>query len=148
MNGMWDVSNKEWTPRTAVARAVLVAKESTIDALTRGELPKGDPIPVARVAAIQAAKNTPQIIPYCHPIPIDKVSVEFTVGTDRIEIRTEVKSTYKTGVEMEALTAAATAALTLYDMLKMLDMGMRITSLELVEKRGGKSDFLASKENE
>ena len=142
MAGMWDVSNKGWTDRIARARAVLRASPETIARLRSGDLPKGDPLPVARVAAVQAAKNTPGIIPYCHPLPLDKVGVEFEVLDDAIVVTTEVKATYKTGVEMEALTAAAVAALTIYDMLKMIDMGMRIEEVCLLEKRGGKSDFL------
>ncbi len=143
---MWDVSNKGWTDRVARARAVLRTAPATITALRAGELPKGDPLPVARVAAVQAAKNTPGIIPYCHPLPLDKVGVEFEILEDCIVITTEVKATYKTGVEMEALTAASVAALTIYDMLKMIDMGMRIEEVALLEKRGGKSDFARATE--
>lgn len=143
MTGMWDISNKGWTDRTARARAVLRIAPETRAALVTGDLPKGDPFPVSRVAAVQAAKNTPGIIPYCHPLPLDKVGVEFTLLDDAVEIIVEIKATYKTGVEMEALTAATVAALTIYDMLKMLDMGMRIESVALLEKRGGKSDFAA-----
>jgi len=90
---------------------------------------------------VMAAKNTPQIVPYCHPLPIESVKVRFEILDDRIEIEVETKTSAKTGVEMEALTAAGVAALTLYDMLKQLDMGMTIESIRLLEKRGGKSDF-------
>jgi len=144
--GMWDVSGKGWTERSARARAVLTTAPETIVRLRAGDLPKGDPLPVARVAGVQAAKNTPNIIPYCHPLPLDKVAVEFEVLDNSIIVTTTVKATYKTGVEMEALTAAAAAALTIYDMLKMLDPGMVISHVGLLEKRGGKSDFVAEAE--
>jgi cyclic pyranopterin phosphate synthase len=138
---MWDVSGKENTVRTATAQAVLRAKRETLKAIRDGAVPKGDPLPVAKVAAIQAAKNTPAIIPYCHPLPLTHVGVEFELGMESIQITVTTKTNYKTGVEMEALTAAAAAALTLYDMLKQIDVGMTIESIHLVEKTGGKSDY-------
>ncbi|RYG26118.1 cyclic pyranopterin monophosphate synthase MoaC [bacterium] len=138
---MWDVSNKEPTVRTASARAFLAMSPDTVAAVLDGQVPKGDPLPVAKVAAVQAAKNTPDIIPYCHPLALEHVGVEFQIRDDGIEIATTVKTSGKTGVEMEALTAVSVAALTLYDMLKQLDMGMTIERVELLEKRGGKSDF-------
>lgn len=104
-------------------------------------MPKGNPLEVAKVAAVQAAKNTSGIIPYCHPLPVDYVGVEFAIGKHTIEIRTTVKAIYKTGVEMEALTAASVAALTMYDMLKMFDEEMEITGVKLISKTGGKSQF-------
>lgn len=139
--GMWDVSAKVPTVRTARAAAVLRVGKATAEAVRAGTVPKGDPLPVAKVAAIMAAKNTPDIIPYCHPLPMESVKVRFEVGVDSIRVETETKTSAKTGVEMEALTAASVAALTLYDMLKQLDMGMTIESVQLLEKRGGKSDF-------
>jgi cyclic pyranopterin phosphate synthase len=138
---MRDVSDKAVTRRTAIARGVLRAAPETIRAIRENRLPKADPLPVARVAAVQAAKNTSQIIPYCHPLPIENVAVEFGVGEDRIEITVSVTAHYKTGVEMEALTAVSVAALTLYDMAKALDPGMAIEQVVLIEKTGGKSDF-------
>src|SRR5207248_7511418 len=99
----------------------------TIELIKKAEIPKGDPLPVAKVAAVQAAKNTSQIIPYCHPLPIDYVGVDFTIGKDHLAIDVTVKAVYKTGVEMEALTAASVAALTIYDMTKMLDEVMEMT---------------------
>jgi cyclic pyranopterin phosphate synthase len=138
---MRDVSQKTNTLRTARAVAQLRASKSTIDAIRNGQVPKGDPLPVAKIAAIQAAKNTSQIIPYCHPLPVDFVGVEFEITDDTISATTEVKAVYRTGVEMEALTAASVAALTLYDMLKMIDEDMEILGVRLLEKRGGKSDF-------
>jgi molybdenum cofactor biosynthesis protein MoaC len=127
--------------RTAKARAVLSLRPETIALIREGRVPKGDPLAVAKVAAIQAAKNTSQIIPYCHPLPVDFVGVEFEIGEGRIEIEVTVKAVHKTGVEMEALTGASVAALTLYDMLKMLDQTMEIAGVQLLEKKGGKSDF-------
>ena len=138
---MWDVSDKLPTVRTATARAFLRAAPATIRAVREGTVPKGDPLPVAKVAAILAAKNTPDIVPYCHPLALEHIGVEFDVRDDGILATTTVKTSGKTGVEMEALAAASVAALTLYDMLKQLDMGMTIEKVELLEKRGGKSDF-------
>ncbi len=139
---MLDVSKKSRTLRTARAQAEIRLKQETIDLVRTDRSPKGDPFPVAKVAAIQAAKNTSQIIPYCHPLPLDFVDCQFEVGDGTITIRTEVKAIYKTGVEMEALTAASVAALTLYDMLKIVDETMEIQSVKLVSKTGGKSDFV------
>ena len=138
---MLDISRKHSTLRTATASAVLVLKPETVALVRAGRIPKGDPLAVAKVAAIQAAKNTSQIIPYCHPLPVDSVGVEFEMGEGRIEIKVSVKAIHKTGVEMEALTAASVAALTLYDMMKMLDETMEIAGVRLLEKTGGKDDF-------
>ena len=138
---MKDISSKTNTLRQAVAEATLKASPALINKIRNGEVPKGDPLPVAKVAAIQAAKNTQQIIPYCHPIPVDFVGVEFDLKSDEIRISVQVKAIYKTGVEMEALTAASVAALTIYDMLKVFDESMEIVSTRLVEKTGGKSDY-------
>ncbi len=138
---MRDISAKNFTLRTARARARLTAAPATLALIRAGQIPKGDPLPIAKVAAIQAAKNTPQLIPYCHPVPLDYVQVDFTMADDHIEATVLVKAIYRTGVEMEALTGAAAAALTLYDMLKMLDETMTISSVELLSKTGGKSNF-------
>lgn len=138
---MKDITQKEITHRRAIAQAVLRAKPATIRALRNGTLPKGDPIPVARVAAIQAAKGTSVIIPYCHPLQLEHVAVDFAVKKDSIVITVAVEAFYKTGVEMEALTAASVAALTLYDMMKAVDPLMRITDTFLIQKTGGKSDI-------
>ncbi len=138
---MIDISSKTTTLRTAVATATLSVAPSTIQALRENTLPKGDPIPVAKVAAVQAAKNTSLLIPYCHPLPLDFVDCRFHIHNDRIEVHTEVKAIAKTGVEMEALAAVSAAVLTLYDMMKAVDERMEITSLKLVNKTGGKSDF-------
>lgn len=141
---MRDVSGKSTTLRTADAKAVLRVSPSTIDLIREHRTPKGNAQEVAKVAAIQAAKNTSQIIPYCHPIPVEFVSVDFKFTQNTVEITTSVKTVYKTGVEMEALTAASVAALTIYDMLKMVDEEMQIEAVTLLKKTGGKSD-MASK---
>jgi molybdenum cofactor biosynthesis protein MoaC len=141
---MLDISRKFNTLRTAVARATVRVSPGTVELITHGKIPKGDCLEVAKVAAVQAAKRTAEIIPYCHPLPLDYVGVEFKVGADQVEITTTVKAIYKTGVEMEALTAAAAAALTIYDMLKMLDSDLEILGISLVSKEGGKSDFRMS----
>ncbi len=141
---MIDVSPKIKTMRTAVARAEIKLKPETILLIHQNKIPKGNPLEVAKVAAVQAAKNTSQIIPYCHPVPVDFVGVEFTVGDTSIQVNTQVKAMYRTGVEMEALSAASVAALTLYDMMKMLDETLEIIGIRLIEKKGGKSDFRES----
>jgi len=138
---MFDVSSKSRTARVAKAQSVLKTLPGTIRLIQERRVPKGDPLEVAKVAAIQAAKNTAQIIPYCHPLPLDHVAVEYELGDDQIQVTVTVKAIYKTGVEMEALTAAAVGALTLYDMLKMLDDSLAIHEVRLIEKRGGKSDL-------
>ena len=138
---MRDVSRKFSTLRVAVAEAVVKMQPETVAAVQEGRVPKGDPLLVARVAAIQAAKDTSRIIPYCHPVSLDFAGVDFTVGPDSIMVRVEVKATDRTGVEMEALTGAAVAALTIYDMLKMLDEELEIAGVRLLSKRGGKSDY-------
>ncbi len=143
---MRDVSPKATTLRTATARAVIFVSKGTTDLIVAGKIPKGDPIPVARVAGIQAAKNTSSIIPFCHPLPIDHADCAFSVHADRIEIESTVTAIHKTGVEMEALTAASVAALTLYDMLKPVDANLRIGEITLLSKTGGKSGHPAPQE--
>jgi molybdenum cofactor biosynthesis protein MoaC len=138
---MRDISRKIKTLRSAIAQATLRVSPSTISLIKKNKIPKGNPLEVAKVAAIQGVKNTSQIIPYCHPLPVDFVGVEFALGKSQIVVTVEVKAIYKTGVEMEALTGASIAALTLYDMVKMLDADMEITGVKLLSKRGGKSDF-------
>lgn len=138
---MLDVSYKYHTLRSAVARATVTLSPGTVQLIRERKIPKGDPLDVARVAAIQAAKETSRIIPYCHPVPVDFVGVAFEVGADRIDVTVTVKAIYKTGVEMEALTGASVAALTLYDMMKMLDDTLEIVQVRLEKKKGGKGDF-------
>jgi len=137
-----DVGGKDITMRRAVARATLEAKRETIAAIAGGELKKGDALAVARIAGIMAAKKTSDLIPLCHPIALNKVEVDITADGATITILATAETNDRTGVEMEAMTAASVAALTIYDMGKGIDRGMRITTVELVEKSGGKSgDF-------
>lgn len=138
---MRDISRKIVTLRTAIARATVKCGRVSIDAIRDRTVPKGDPLEVARVAAVNAAKQTSLIIPYCHPVPVDFVGVEYEVEDASVEIVATVKAMHRTGVEMEALTAASVAALTVYDMLKMIDEHLEIEAIRLVDKRGGKSDF-------
>lgn len=137
---MRDVSAKIWTLRTATARAIVTCSAESILMIRQGRAPKGDPLPVARVAAVLAAKNTPQIIPYCHSVALDWVEVDFELHETQIEVTVRAKAIFKTGVEMEALTAAAVAALNLYDLLKPVDDCLVIERVELLNKTGGKSN--------
>ena len=137
---MVDVSDKAVTERTARARAFVVMAPATLEEIGSGGMPKGDVFAVARVAGIQAAKRTSDLIPLCHPLPLARVSVEFEpAGPDRLQVAATCKVSGRTGVEMEALTAATVAALTVYDMCKAMDRGMRIEGVELLEKTGGRS---------
>ena len=138
---MVDVSAKSDTQREAVAKGVVRMQASTLDRLRKGEMAKGDVLAVAQLAGIMAAKQTPYIIPLCHPILIADVKVEFSLdeASNTVEITTTVKSTGKTGVEMEALTATAVTALTIYDMCKAVDRSLKIENIRLVRKSGGKS---------
>ena len=137
---MVDISQKGNTVRQAVTKGKVVMKPSTLEQIRTASLKKGDVMAVARVAGIMAAKKTPDLIPLCHPIPIDDIAIDFDLsGDDCIEITTTVKSTGKTGVEMEALVATAVAALTIYDMAKSVDRGMSIAEIYLESKKGGKS---------
>jgi cyclic pyranopterin monophosphate synthase len=136
---MVDVSDKAVTSRSATARARVLAQSATIALIRDGTAKKGDVLATARVAGIAAAKKTSDLIPLCHPLMISKASVEFALNADSIDVEATVKVEGKTGVEMEALTACSLACLTIYDMLKAVDRGMRITDLRLVEKTGGKS---------
>ncbi|MDP1732242.1 MAG: cyclic pyranopterin monophosphate synthase MoaC [Devosia sp.] len=134
-----DIGDKAASKRRAVARARLEAQPETISAIMGGGLKKGDALAVARVAGIMAAKKTSDLIPLCHPIALTRVEVDIAEVGGAIEITATAETTGQTGVEMEALTAASVAALTLYDMAKGMDRGMRIAAVELVEKTGGKS---------
>lgn len=138
---MRDVSEKNSTKRIAIAEALVKVKEETIKAIKEGKTPKGDPVEVAKIAGILSAKKTSEIIPYCHPVPVDWVNLEIKLRDKEIYIKSEVKAFWKTGVEMEALLSATISALTIYDMLKPIDQTMEIVSIRLLEKRGGKSDF-------
>jgi cyclic pyranopterin monophosphate synthase len=136
---MVDVSAKDVTTRSATARARVLMLPETLEMITGGTAKKGDVLATARLAGIMAAKKTSDLIPLCHPLMISKVSVEFNIIENAIDVEATVKVEGKTGVEMEALTACSVACLTLYDMVKAVDRGMRITDLRLVEKSGGKS---------
>ena len=137
---MVDVSDKAVTTRTARAQAILTMRPATLVEIRSGNVPKGDVLAAARIAGIQAAKRTSELIPLCHPLPLSTVTVDFEfVGEDRLRIDAWCKVTARTGVEMEALTAASIASLTVYDMCKAMDRGMRIESVELVAKEGGAS---------
>jgi cyclic pyranopterin phosphate synthase len=139
---MVDVGDKAVTRRRAVAKCVVTMSASTASAIVAGTLPKGDVLAVARIAGIQAAKRTSDLIPLCHPLMLTKVAVELSVGDNAVNIEAVVETTGQTGVEMEALTACSVAALTLYDMCKSADKEMVIGELALWEKSGGRSgDF-------
>lgn len=138
---MVDVSAKDATTRRAVARALVKVTPQTAQLVAAGDAPKGDVIAVARIAGIQAAKRTHELIPLCHQLPLSYVGVEASVDTTSgaIELTAEARTTARTGVEMEALTAASVAALTVYDMVKGVERGAMIERIELVEKSGGRS---------
>jgi cyclic pyranopterin phosphate synthase len=138
---MVDVSDKPATVRRAVARAVVRVSPATARAVSEGDVPKGDVLAVARIAGIQAAKRTSELIPLCHPLALSFVGVDATVDAERgvIELIAEVRTTGPTGVEMEALTAASVAALTIYDMVKAIERGAQVAEVTLLEKSGGSS---------
>ncbi len=138
---MVDVSDKDITDRVAVAQAHITMAQATFDLITEGRAKKGDVIGVARLAGIMGAKRTADLIPLCHPLPISKVAIDLTpdASLPGLRITATVKTTGQTGVEMEALTAASTAALTVYDMAKAVDRAMEIGGLRVVLKDGGKS---------
>ena len=139
---MVDVSAKAETARTATARAAVLMRPETLVLIRTGQAKKGDVLGVARLAGIMAAKRTADLIPLCHPLPISAVTVDLAPSARGVEIEATVRTTGRTGVEMEALTAASVAALTVYDMCKAVDRGMRIEGLRVVHKSGGKSgDF-------
>lgn len=142
---MVDVSEKAITSRTAIARARVIMKPATIRLIKSGSAKKGDVLATARIAGIQAAKKTSELIPLCHPLAITKVTVDFKLTAKHIDVETLVKVDGKTGVEMEALTACSVACLTLYDMVKAVDRGIVISDLRLVEKTGGKSGTFKAK---
>jgi cyclic pyranopterin monophosphate synthase len=136
---MVDTSAKAPTARRAVASARVVMSPETIEAVRAHRTPKGDPLETARIAGIMAAKRTAELIPLCHPLPLTHADVRAELRADGVHIEAEASTTAQTGVEMEALTAAAVAALTVYDMCKAVEKGIRITDVRLEEKTGGKS---------
>jgi len=137
---MVDVSGKRVTRRLARARCTLRMQPATLEKILSGEVPKGDVLAVARTAGIQAAKQTPALIPLCHSLALDAVQVDFHAAVpDGLVVESTVTVTARTGAEMEALVAAALAGLTVYDMCKAVDRGMSLSQVELLEKRGGRS---------
>ena len=136
---MVDVTAKEASHRRAVARCRVNMQEETASKIATGQITKGDVLAVARVAGIQAAKQTSHLLPLCHPLILGSVFVNFRIEDSSVEVEVQADTVDRTGVEMEALTACAVAALTVYDMCKSLDRGMTITDLALWEKTGGRS---------
>ena len=136
---MVDVSDKAITTRVAVARARVHMLANTLQLIQSGNAAKGDVLATARIAGIQAAKKTSDLIPLCHPLMISKVTIDFELSQTHIDVEAMVKVVGKTGVEMEAMTACSIACLTLYDMVKAVDRGIIISDLKLIEKSGGKS---------
>ncbi|AGB05112.1 molybdenum cofactor biosynthesis protein MoaC [Aciduliprofundum sp. MAR08-339] len=142
--GMVDISEKKEVLRIARARGTIVLKSTTVDVIKKGEVKKGDVFETAKVAGMLAVKNTPSIIPHCHPIPVESVEFKFNMHGNRIDVECEVKAHYKTGVEMEALTGVSVALLTIWDMVKYLEKDehgqypmTQILGIEVVEKRKG-----------
>jgi cyclic pyranopterin phosphate synthase len=144
---MVDVSDKAVTVRVAVARGHISMAPQTFEIISEGRAKKGDVLGVARLAGIMGAKKTPELIPLCHPLPVTKVTVDLTLDPDLpgVQIEATVKTTGQTGVEMEALTAVSTAALTVYDMTKAVDKAMQIGGIRVVLKDGGKSGLYQAK---
>jgi cyclic pyranopterin phosphate synthase len=144
---MVDVSSKAQTEREAVAEGHVVMTAKTLDLVLAGNAKKGDVLGAARIASIMAAKRTHQLIPLCHPLPVTKIAVDIQPDhkLPGLAVRATVKVTGQTGVEMEALTAVAIACLTIYDMVKAVERGMRIEGIHVVEKRGGKSGHYKAK---
>ncbi|MES2890101.1 MAG: cyclic pyranopterin monophosphate synthase MoaC [Pseudomonadota bacterium] len=142
---MVDVGAKMETHRVARATGVIRMQPATLDLITQGQAAKGDVVGVARIAAIQGAKRTADLIPLCHPLPLTRVTVDFEVDTEGLGLRctAQVETHGRTGVEMEALTAVQIGLLTVYDMCKAADRGMVMEGIQVVEKRGGKSDWLS-----
>lgn len=141
MDGMFDVGHKVETYRIAKAQAILKVKPETISLIKEGKTPKGDIFETAKVSGTLGAKKTSDLLPYCHPLPIDNVTIDVSLNQDSIEIIAETETVWKTGVEMESLTAVSVAALSIYDMLKPIDDSLVIESIKLLNKKGGKSDF-------
>lgn len=139
--GMFDVGDKSETLRMATARAIIKVNPETIRLIKEGKSPKGNIIDAARISATMGAKRTWDLLPYCHPIPIDHIKVDVSIKTESIEVDVQLKTTWKTGVEMESLTGASIAVLTIYDMLKPIDESLIIESVKLLTKSGGMKDF-------
>lgn len=142
---MIDIGGKPVTSRMALAEGRISLSATTIEAIEKGVVPKGNPFETARLAGIAAAKKTADLIPLCHPLRLNSVEIEIGVSSNAraIDVRTKVTADERTGVEMEALTACSVALLTIYDMLKAIDQTMVIGPIRLIEKTGGKSDYVA-----
>ncbi|MFT4754112.1 MAG: cyclic pyranopterin phosphate synthase [Salibacteraceae bacterium] len=139
---MVDITHKVNTLRTATAQAIVkVSKQETIDALNNHTVPKGNVFEMAKAAGLLGVKNTPLILPDCHPLPIEYAGIEYVIDGLTIQVKMTVKTIYKTGVEVEAMHGASVVALTMYDMLKPIDKGVEIHAIKLLDKKGGKSDF-------
>lgn len=139
---MVNVGEKKITQRTATARGIIKMKEETLQKLMSSDLKKGDGLATARIAGIMGAKNTSSIIPLCHNIPIENIEIAFEqISNTELEVKAFAKCSYKTGIEMEALTAVSVACLTVYDMCKAIDRAMVIMDIRLLQKTGGKSDY-------
>ena len=138
---MVDVGGKPVTERRARARATVRMSAETAAAVARGDAPKGDVLGTARLAGIQAAKRTAELVPLCHPLPLSFVDVEAEIGETEVVLTAEARTSGPTGVEMEALTAASVAALTVYDMVKGIERGVEVAEVVLLEKSGGRSDW-------
>jgi cyclic pyranopterin monophosphate synthase len=143
---MVDVSGKAITERVAVAEGRVVMQKATLDLVLKGDAKKGDVLGAARIAGIMAAKRTHELIPLCHPLSISKVEIDIAPSKTGLDVRATVKVSGQTGVEMEALTAVSVACLTIYDMVKALERGMRIEGIRVVEKQGGKSGHYRAKD--
>ena len=136
---MVDVTHKDVTSREATATGVLRTRADVVERIAAGDLPKGEAIATARIAGIMGAKRTPDLVPLCHPLPLSGVEIDVVPSGDRVEIMATVRTTGRTGVEMEALTAVTVAGLTLYDMIKAVDRAAVLTDVRVVAKSGGKS---------
>lgn len=139
---MVDITQKAITLRTATAEAIIVLSEKeTLEAIEQGRVPKGDVFEMSKAAGLLGVKKTPDLLPDCHPIPIEATSIAYEIHNLEIIIKVTVKTNYKTGVEVEAMHGASVVALNMYDMLKPLDKGIEIQRIRLLEKKGGKSDI-------
>lgn len=139
---MVDITSKTYTLRKAIATAIVkVSKQETIDAIINKKVPKGDVFEMAKAAGLLGVKKTPDLLPDCHPLPIEFTAIRYRIDGLEIHIELEVHTIYKTGVEVEAMHGASVVALTMYDMLKPIDKGIEISTIRLIEKKGGKSDF-------
>ena len=143
---MVDVSAKATTERVAVTEGQVVMSAKTLDLVLKGDAKKGDVLGAARIAGIMAAKKAHELIPLCHPLPVSQIAVDIAPHKSGLTVRASVKVSGQTGVEMEALTAVSVACLTIYDMVKAVERGMRIEGIRLIEKRGGKSGHYRAKE--